>query len=94
MVTMPPPGAEALVVPSNERLCGTQFAHFPVGGPTPAAKHIGQRESPATEAQRMLYQCESVDGVAAGVWQRCLAAFALIGLAFVSSGFAFDVWRL
>lgn len=61
---MPPSGAALLCVPSNERLCGTQFAHFPVGGPTPVAELIGEREIPpdATGASRMLYQCESVDG--------------------------------
>ena len=44
VVTMPPPRSTALVVPTNERLCGTQFAHFPKGGPTPAATKIGERD--------------------------------------------------
>ena len=44
VVTMPPPKSTALIVPTNERLCGTQFAHFPKGGPTPAATKIGERD--------------------------------------------------
>ena len=35
IVTVPPTGSAVLCVPSNERLCGTAFPHFPVGGPTP-----------------------------------------------------------
>ena len=63
VVTMPP-ACDRLCVPSNERLVGTQFAHFPVGGPTPVAERIGEAALPDRyrEASRMLYQCESVDG--------------------------------
>jgi len=56
VVTMPPPSSfpqepqrrhdVGLLVPSNERLCGTQFSHFPVGGPTPHAHAIGERPLP------------------------------------------------
>ena len=63
VVTMPPPKSTALIVPTNERLCGTQFAHFPKGGPTPAAKGIGERDYERPRAERLLYQCESVDGI-------------------------------
>ena len=63
VVTMPPPRSTALVVPTNERLCGTQFAHFPKGGPTPAATKIGERDYERPRAERLLYQCESVDGI-------------------------------
>ena len=63
VVTMPPPRSTALVVPTNERLCGTQFAHFPKGGPTPAATKIGERDYDRPRAERLLYQCESVDGI-------------------------------
>lgn len=64
IVTVPPTGSAVLCVPSNERLCGTAFPHFPVGGPTPSAPLIGERAraSPESAAARMLYQCESVDG--------------------------------
>lgn len=48
IVTMPPTVKsteenETLILlnPANERLCGTQFSHFPVGGPTPSAPRIG-----------------------------------------------------
>jgi len=60
---MPPPKSTALVVPTNERLCGTQFAHFPKGGPTPAAPVIGERDYDRPRSERLLYQCESVDGI-------------------------------
>ena len=63
VVTMPPPTSTALIVPTNERLCGTQFAHFPKGGPTPAAPVIGERDYERPRAERLLYQCESVDGI-------------------------------
>ena len=63
VVTMPPPKSTALIVPTNERLCGTQFAHFPKGGPTPAAKGIGERDYERPRAERLLDQCESVDGI-------------------------------
>ena len=63
VVTMPPPKSTALIVPTNERLCGTQFAHFPKGGPTPAATKIGERDYDRPRAERLLYQCESVDGI-------------------------------
>ena len=63
VVTMPPPRSTALIVPTNERLCGTQFAHFPKGGPTPAATKIGERDYDRPRAERLLYQCESVDGI-------------------------------
>ena len=63
VVTMPPPKSTALIVPTNERLCGTQFAHFPKGGPTPAATKIGERDYERPRAERLLYQCESVDGI-------------------------------
>ena len=63
VVTMPPPKSTALIVPTNERLCGTQFAHFPKGGPTPAAPVIGERDYDRPRAERLLYQCESVDGI-------------------------------
>lgn len=59
---------------ANERLCGTQFSYFPVGGPTPSCPYVGEPPDmggPVTErqlgsvrfAERSLYQCESVDGV-------------------------------
>ena len=63
VVTMPPPKSTALIVPTNERLCGTQFAHFTKGGPTPAATKIGERDYDRPRAERLLYQCESVDGI-------------------------------
>ena len=65
VVTMPPPDSAILVVPSNERLVGTQFSHFPVGGPTPVAEEIGESSIPpdAQESSWMLYQCETIDGV-------------------------------
>ena len=67
-VTMPPPGGDSLAVPTNERLCGTQFSHFPVGGPTPVQEYIGRHPKERVpeqlqEASWMLYQCESIDGV-------------------------------
>ncbi|GMH81516.1 hypothetical protein TrST_g5581 [Triparma strigata] len=67
-VTMPPPGSDSLAVPTNERLCGTQFSHFPVGGPTPVQEYIGRHPKERVpeqlqEASWMLYQCESIDGV-------------------------------
>ena len=70
IVTMPPSCSDMLVVPSNERLVGTQFSHFPVGGPTPAAIYIGERPlhpntppPPPRPLDWSLYQCEAVDGV-------------------------------
>jgi hypothetical protein len=67
---MPPPGSSCLLVPSNERLCGTRFSHFSVGGPTPSAPIIGERPSNPQQAttttriaQHILYPCEAVDGV-------------------------------
>lgn len=78
LVTMPPPNATGLLVPSNERLCGTQFSHFPRGGPTPTRPVIGddpskqrrQRQPKESQAQcyhassdEILYPCESVEGV-------------------------------
>ncbi|KAJ1462277.1 hypothetical protein M885DRAFT_428714, partial [Pelagophyceae sp. CCMP2097] len=65
IVTNPPTGADLLVVPANERLCGTQFAHFPAGGPTPSAPRIGAepRSSKAPRSANLLYPCQSVDGV-------------------------------
>ena len=61
---MPPP-SDTLIVPSNERLCGANFSHFPVGGPTPLGEYVGERSHPwgTPRTARMLYQCESIDGV-------------------------------
>lgn len=77
IVTMPPPNSTHLVVPSNERLVGTQFSHFPVGGPTPSAPYIGSPPTPPDDdentfssqnnydtliADYILYASETVDG--------------------------------
>ena len=73
IVTMPPPDCHCLIVPSNERLVGTQFSHFPVGGPTPSAPLIGvPPTSTATTTtttakspvhrDKILYASETVDG--------------------------------
>ncbi|GMI10987.1 hypothetical protein TrLO_g9311 [Triparma laevis f. longispina] len=65
-VTMPPPHSDIISVPTNERLCGTQFSHFPVGGPTPQQPYIGSQSDQSdsiVEPSWMLYQCESIDGV-------------------------------
>lgn len=92
IVTMPPPPkSHCLVVPSNERLVGTQFSHFPVGGPTPSAPHIGvpPPKSTATTGSNgntsdtILYACETVDGTVteyAGVeFERQVKALPLVG---------------
>ena len=64
VVTMPPPRSTALVVPTNERLCGTQFAHFPKGGPTPAATKIGERDYDRPRAERREPNGTPLSGVA------------------------------
>ena len=83
VVTMPPPRSTALVVPTNERLCGTQFAHFPKGGPTPAATKIGERDYDRPRAERLLYQCESVDGIVTefggAAYESAIAELPLVG---------------
>ena len=64
IVSSSPAGSELLIVPANERLVGTQFTYFPVGGPTPVGREIGSpQESRKELATRLLYACESVDGL-------------------------------
>ncbi|KAJ8598258.1 hypothetical protein CTAYLR_005493 [Chrysophaeum taylorii] len=67
IVSSPPPRADALVVSANERLCGTQFAYFNVGGPTPLGANFGAAALGFLKTMRVeeraLYPCESVDGL-------------------------------
>jgi len=76
IVSMPPTPTSSscgslLLVPSNERLCGTQFSHFPVGGPTPHKAIIGENKKRASSpsrntqnkiSERIIYASETVDG--------------------------------
>lgn len=70
VVVSPPPRCDCLVVPANERLCGSQFPYFAVGAPTPEAEYIGEPPSGRPKSamgfaggDRGLYQCESIDGL-------------------------------
>lgn len=68
ILSMPPVGSSCVVIPSNERLCGTQFSHFPKGGPTPSAPTIGVPPNAMQKTRRVsqsiLYPSETVDGAA------------------------------
>jgi len=65
IVTSSPRDTDYLIVPANERLCGTRFAYFPRGGPTPNAKYIGEEKNVLLKEGRSeyLYSYECIDGL-------------------------------